>query len=79
MCIRDRVQTVRLFVDEMEKNDLHYPLHLGVTEAGDGEDGRIKSVSYTHLVYKRQMHAPLKPSTEEVSTRAVVFRIRPLN
>ncbi len=37
------VQTVRLFVDEMEKNDLHYPLHLGVTEAGDGEDGRIKS------------------------------------
>ena len=37
------VQTVRLFVDEMEKSDLHYPLHLGVTEAGDGEDGRIKS------------------------------------
>lgn len=37
------VQTVRLFVDEMEKNNLHYPLHLGVTEAGDGEDGRIKS------------------------------------
>ena len=37
------VQTVRLFVDEMEKNDFHYPLHLGVTEAGDGEDGRIKS------------------------------------
>mgnify|MGYP002078623737 CR=1 FL=1 len=37
------VQTVRLLVDEMEKEDLHYPLHLGVTEAGDGEDGRIKS------------------------------------
>ena len=37
------VQTVRLLVDEMEKADLHYPLHLGVTEAGDGEDGRIKS------------------------------------
>lgn len=37
------VHTVRLLVDEMEKNDLHYPLHLGVTEAGDGEDGRIKS------------------------------------
>jgi len=37
------VQTVRLLVDEMEQADLHYPLHLGVTEAGDGEDGRIKS------------------------------------
>ena len=37
------VQTVRLLADEMEKADLHYPLHLGVTEAGDGEDGRIKS------------------------------------
>lgn len=37
------VQTVRLLVDEMGKADLHYPLHLGVTEAGDGEDGRIKS------------------------------------
>jgi (E)-4-hydroxy-3-methylbut-2-enyl-diphosphate synthase len=37
------VQTVRLLVEEMEKADLHFPLHLGVTEAGDGEDGRIKS------------------------------------
>ncbi len=37
------VQTVRLLVDEMAQHDMHYPLHLGVTEAGDGEDGRIKS------------------------------------
>jgi len=37
------VQTVRLLVNEMENADLHFPLHLGVTEAGDGEDGRIKS------------------------------------
>ncbi|MDP4239160.1 MAG: 4-hydroxy-3-methylbut-2-en-1-yl diphosphate synthase [Bacteroidota bacterium] len=37
------VQTVRLLVDEMAKEGFHYPLHLGVTEAGDGEDGRIKS------------------------------------
>lgn len=37
------VHTVRLLVDELEKHDMHYPLHLGVTEAGDGEDGRIKS------------------------------------
>lgn len=37
------VTTVRLLVDEMEKEGMAFPLHLGVTEAGDGEDGRIKS------------------------------------
>ena len=37
------VRTVRLLVKTMEAEDMHYPLHLGVTEAGDGEDGRIKS------------------------------------
>lgn len=37
------VQSVRLLVSEMDKADMHYPLHLGVTEAGEGEDGRIKS------------------------------------
>ena len=37
------VNTVRLLVKTMDKEDMHYPLHLGVTEAGEGEDGRIKS------------------------------------
>ena len=37
------VTTVRLLVKTMEQEDMHYPLHLGVTEAGEGEDGRIKS------------------------------------
>ena len=37
------VQSVRLLVETMDKEDMHYPLHLGVTEAGEGEDGRIKS------------------------------------
>ena len=37
------VQTVRLLVQTMDAEDMHYPLHLGVTEAGEGEDGRIKS------------------------------------
>ncbi|KGN94408.1 hypothetical protein HQ39_08770 [Porphyromonas sp. COT-108 OH2963] len=35
--------TVRLLVKRMDAEDMHYPLHLGVTEAGDGEDGRVKS------------------------------------
>jgi len=37
------VQAYRLLVATMKENEMNYPLHLGVTEAGDGEDGRIKS------------------------------------
>ena len=37
------VRSVRLLVSEMEKEGMNYPIHLGVTEAGEGEDGRIKS------------------------------------
>ena len=37
------VQSMRLLVQEMDKEGMTFPLHLGVTEAGEGEDGRIKS------------------------------------
>ncbi|MDR2385311.1 MAG: (E)-4-hydroxy-3-methylbut-2-enyl-diphosphate synthase [Tannerella sp.] len=37
------INSVRMLVARMDKEAFHYPLHLGVTEAGDGEDGRIKS------------------------------------
>ena len=37
------VQAYRLLVARMDQEDMAFPLHLGVTEAGDGEDGRIKS------------------------------------
>ena len=37
------VQSVRLLVKAMDRENMSYPLHLGVTEAGEGEDGRIKS------------------------------------
>jgi len=37
------IQAYRLLVQRMDEAGMHYPLHLGVTEAGDGEDGRIKS------------------------------------
>src|SRR5574344_149165 len=37
------VQSVRLLVDRMNREGMAFPLHLGVTEAGDGEDGRVKS------------------------------------
>lgn len=37
------VQSMRLLVDRMNREGMSFPLHLGVTEAGDGEDGRVKS------------------------------------
>lgn len=40
---RVMVQAYRLLINKMEEEGMNYPLHLGVTEAGDGEDGRIKS------------------------------------
>ncbi len=36
------IEAYRMLVERMDREDMHYPLHLGVTEAGDGEDGRIK-------------------------------------
>ena len=37
------VRSTRLLVKKMLEEDMHYPLHIGVTEAGEGDDGRIKS------------------------------------
>ena len=37
------IETVRLLVNEMDCEGMAFPIHLGVTEAGEGEDGRIKS------------------------------------
>lgn len=39
------VQAVRMLVVKMQEEGMNYPLHLGVTEAGEGEDGRIKSAA----------------------------------
>mgnify|MGYP002039480091 CR=1 FL=1 len=42
---RVMVHAYRLLVNMMDAEGMNYPLHLGVTEAGDGEDGRIKSAA----------------------------------
>ena len=39
------VQAYRLLISKMQEAGMNYPLHLGVTEAGEGEDGRIKSAA----------------------------------
>ncbi len=41
--VRVVIESTRLLVERMAQEDMFYPLHLGVTEAGEGEDGRIKS------------------------------------
>ncbi len=46
------IEAYRLLVDRMNREDMRYPLHLGVTEAGDGEDGRIKgAIGIGSLLY----------------------------
>jgi (E)-4-hydroxy-3-methylbut-2-enyl-diphosphate synthase len=39
------VRSTRMLAEEMQKRGLSYPLHLGVTEAGEGEDGRVRSAA----------------------------------
>ena len=43
--VKIMVQANRLLVKKMQQEDINYPVHLGVTEAGDAEDGRIKSAA----------------------------------
>ena len=43
--VRVMVYATRLLVEMMDKEGMYFPLHLGVTEAGEGEDGRIKSAA----------------------------------
>ena len=53
------VQAYRLLVQKMDEEGLKpYPLHLGVTEAGDGEDGRIKSQLVLELCWKMDWAIP---------------------
>ena len=59
------VRTVRLLVSEMDKADMHYPLHLGVTEAGEGEDGRIKSAVGIGALLADGIGAPIRVSLSE--------------
>ncbi|MDR0833116.1 MAG: (E)-4-hydroxy-3-methylbut-2-enyl-diphosphate synthase [Candidatus Symbiothrix sp.] len=59
------VQTVRLLVTEMDKEGMAFPLHLGVTEAGDGEDGRIKSAVGIGTLLKEGIGDTIRVSLSE--------------
>jgi (E)-4-hydroxy-3-methylbut-2-enyl-diphosphate synthase len=70
------VQAYRLLVAEMIKQNMSYPLHLGVTEAGDGEDGRIKSAVGIGTLLEDGIGDTIRVSlTEEPEAEIPVARI----
>ena len=52
------VQAYRLLIVKMQEEGMNYPLHLGVTEAGEGEDGRIKSAVGIGTLLKMELVIP---------------------
>ncbi len=59
------VEAVRRLVDAMDREDMHFPLHLGVTEAGFGEDGRIKSAVGIGALMSQGMGDTIRVSLSE--------------
>ena len=43
--VKVMVQSTRLFTEKLQEMGMNYPIHLGVTEAGDGNQGRLKSAA----------------------------------
>jgi len=65
------VNTVRLLVETMSREGLEYPLHLGVTEAGDGEDGRVKSAVGIGALLRQGIGDTIRVSLSEDPEREV--------
>ena len=76
------VQAYRLLVSRMDEEGMNYPLHLGVTEAGDGEDGRIKSAVGIGTLLEEGVGATIRvsltesPEAEIPVARALVERYK---
>ncbi|WP_166332318.1 (E)-4-hydroxy-3-methylbut-2-enyl-diphosphate synthase [Sphingobacterium chungjuense] len=69
------VQAYRLLVEKMVAENMNYPLHLGVTEAGDGEDGRVKSAVGIGTLLEDGLGDTVRVSlTEEPEKEAPVAR-----
>ncbi len=69
------VQAYRLLVERMVAENMNYPLHLGVTEAGDGEDGRVKSAVGIGTLLEDGLGDTVRVSlTEEPEKEAPVAR-----
>jgi (E)-4-hydroxy-3-methylbut-2-enyl-diphosphate synthase len=73
---RVMLDAYRLLIDKMEEAGMNYPLHLGVTEAGDGEDGRIKSALGIGVLLEEGIGDTIRVSlTEEPEFEIPVCRI----
>lgn len=65
------VRTVRMLTEAMIREHLEYPLHLGVTEAGDGEDGRVKSAAGIGALLSQGIGDTIRVSLSEDPEREV--------
>lgn len=65
------VQTVRLMAAAMDTEGMHYPLHLGVTEAGNGADGRIKSAVGIGTLLAEGLGDTIRVSLSEAPEREI--------
>lgn len=65
------VETVRLLADVMHGEGMTFPLHLGVTEAGDGEDGRVKSAVGIGMLLAEGIGDTIRVSLAEDPAREV--------
>ena len=70
------VQTVRLLVQEMQKENMAYPVHLGVTEAGEGEDGRIKSAVGIGALLGEGIGDTIRVSLSEAPEREIPVAVK---
>lgn len=63
--VRIMVEAYRLLAARLQAEGLNYPLHLGVTEAGDGEDGRLKSIAGIGALLARGIGDTIRVSLTE--------------
>ncbi|MBE9467778.1 MAG: (E)-4-hydroxy-3-methylbut-2-enyl-diphosphate synthase [Bacteroidetes bacterium] len=76
---RVMVQACRLLINQMLKENMDFPLHLGVTEAGEGEDGRIKSAVGTGALLADGIGDTIRVSLTEPSENEIVVAKKLLN
>lgn len=70
------VQTVRLLVKQMDKENMSFPIHLGVTEAGEGEDGRIKSAVGIGTLLGEGIGDTIRVSLSEAPEREIPVAVK---
>ncbi len=70
------VQTVRLLVKQMDKENMSFPIHLGVTEAGEGEDGRIKSAVGIGALLGEGIGDTIRVSLSEAPEREIPVAVK---